>query len=1748
VGDYVAGIKRLVGHSLATGIAVFLLSFFLAVGGASAGEWVPFDKLVTLGAESRAMQLEVPVSSENEVILDLDFPGMNVTRTIQDGVTYHNLFIADGGQSTDVGQPALPFVGRYVAVPHGARIDVAVIDSAFREIEGYTVAPAQPPLTDGSGKNADKDRPFERDAATYQKDLFLPQQIVQIETLKVIRGCRAAILRVYPVQFNPTQKTLRVYSHVRVKMTFKGGTGKFIQDRLRSPAFDRTFKRMFLNNPMRLDQKKTSALPTDDQPVDQTEAQTTESPNDLSENGVPVESTSTDGNALLVITHPNFLDAANTLKAWKIKKGIVTEVRTTTDTGSTAAAIQSYIQNAYDTWTNPPTYVLLIGDADFIPCHYETPHPYHGGLTGTDLYYATVDGTDYFPDISLGRLSVDTAAQAAKRVNDIIAYEQSPVMDSSFYQNATICAYFQDYNDYNDIADRRFAQTSEDLAIFFSDAGYLGDYSVDRIYYTEPNVDPQSWGTDPWIFGGGPAGDPGDPIPSYLEKPGFAWDGDAADISAAVNAGRFLVTHRDHGLKTGWGDPAYSVSNVQALTNGDKLPVVWSLNCETGWFDDETDGSYSNSLCFTEAWERNTNGGAVGIIGATRVSYSGHNDRLCWGWTDAIWPDFIPTYSLSGTPFDDPVYEMGPVLNYGKYYYATMFSDDIYRLCEFEIFHWFGDPTMQIWTGVPQNLTVSHPADIDDGANAIAVTVDQADALICVSHNNIILGKTVSTGEIDTVSWETALGVDDVIDIIVTKHNFRPYVGMATVVGTTPGVTLDLSTPAEATEGDGVLTGQGTISISGTLTEDLVVTLSSSDTTEITVPAQATITAGQLSVNFDITVIDDALADGTQAVIITAITANKSATAVMNVHDNEAAVLFVTIPASVIEGDGLLAGQGIISVNRSVGEDITVTLASDDITEVTVPSSVTIPVDQTSVTFNLTVQDDGDCDGTQTATITASATGMTSGTDTINVADNDVHHFGVSTITSPQYVGTPFSVTLTAYDVDSEVVPFAGTANLSASGDGGSVTIDPTTTGAFSDGLWMGDITANDADTGVVFSVGDGNGHTGTSNQFDVEINNGIPGTQKWAFPTGSVVSSSPAIDEDGTIYVGSDNLYAIHPDGSQKWAFGTTSGISLSSPAIGTDGTIYVGSNDGKIYAVNPDGSQKWAFATSGSGFTRSSPAIGSDGTIYVGGMYSRKLYAINPDGTQKWAFVTGNTVESSPAIGSDGTIYVGCYDSNLYAINPDGTQKWLFGTDGAIRYSPAIGSDGTIYIGCDDHYLYAVNPDGTQKWAFEASPGYIANSPVIGADGTIYAGTIYLYAINPDGSQKWVWYKGSLVMKSTPAIGQDGTIYVGASEGNVYSVNSDGTKKWLFATGGNVNSSPAIGADGTIYIGSDDGNVYAINGESGGLADTPWPMFHQNLHHTGRQPSPAGTVNYAPNLVNWNGNMVADFGDNGMWYHDGSSWHWMTNRGHVNQMVVWDGKLVVDFGSDYGLHCYDDTGWTWMSNKGDVAKMIAWNNGATEKLVVDFGAGRRVYTYNGSWSWFTNKDAVANMTVWDNRLVVDFGSGRGVYNNDGAWHWMSNKDDITRMVVWNNGSTKRLVVDFGGGRRVYTYNGAWTWLTNKDDVNDMAVWNNKLVVDFGNGRRMYTYDGAWSWITNKADVARMVAWNDGADKLAVDFGAGRGMYYYDGTWNWMKNADTVPEMIAWGERLAVDFGSGVGIYNYDGSWNFMKSWSTAD
>ena len=100
--------------------------------------------------------------------------------------------------------------------------------------------------------------------------------------------------------------------------------------------------------------------------------------------------------------------------------------------------------------------------------------------------------------------------------------------------------------------------------------------------------------------------------------------------------------------------------------------------------------------------------------------------------------------------------------------------------------------------------------------------------------------------------------------------------------------------------------------------------------------------------------------------------------------------LTVTVdPATFSEGAGAGAAIGTVTRAGDLSAALTVNLASNDDTELTVPASVMIGVGQASATFGVDAVDDGDQDASQLATITASADGVFSGNITVTVEDDE---------------------------------------------------------------------------------------------------------------------------------------------------------------------------------------------------------------------------------------------------------------------------------------------------------------------------------------------------------------------------------------------------------------------------------------------------------------------------------------------------------------------------------------------------------------------------------------------------------------------------------------------------------------------------------------------------------------------------------------------------------------------------------------
>ncbi|MCA9085082.1 MAG: matrixin family metalloprotease, partial [Planctomycetaceae bacterium] len=115
----------------------------------------------------------------------------------------------------------------------------------------------------------------------------------------------------------------------------------------------------------------------------------------------------------------------------------------------------------------------------------------------------------------------------------------------------------------------------------------------------------------------------------------------------------------------------------------------------------------------------------------------------------------------------------------------------------------------------------------------------------------------------------------------------------------------------------------------------------------------------------------------------------------IDILDDETATLTLTIAAAQIsEADGVGATTATVSRNSDTTNSLTVTLASSDTSEATVPLTVIIPAGQTtSAAFQVNAVDDVVIDGTQTVTVTASAPGHVGAGDSVDVTDNDVAGF-----------------------------------------------------------------------------------------------------------------------------------------------------------------------------------------------------------------------------------------------------------------------------------------------------------------------------------------------------------------------------------------------------------------------------------------------------------------------------------------------------------------------------------------------------------------------------------------------------------------------------------------------------------------------------------------------------------------------------------------------------------------------------------
>ena len=576
------------------------------------------------------------------------------------------------------GVPGVPIFRRLIAAPRGSEPMIILQKENIEIAESIlmNLYPAQEsPVDQNDIDPAFANKPFFKNPDAYNTDAPYPPEPVRLTYVGDARDVQIFLLEIASGQYRPLSQRFDLYKGFNVDVQFQGGSGAFLTENTTGPFESATgvVASGVLNN---LAVSK------------------------YIERGVTPRLT---GEELLILTHPDFRTAADTLAAWKQEKGIITSVFDCgTGSGitgrSTNTEIDTFIHNRYSTVAIRPSYILLFGDAEHIAPFYIGT----GGNAGSDWPYAILGpiGVDMVPDFAVGRISVDNLTEANRVVQKIINYEKTPPVNANFYSRAAIAAQFQCCR--TDVANhgtdqRTFIEVSEFARNVMVNAGKM----VDRIYM-ETVSGSYTGTTTPRRYYDGTL------LPAAIGAgSGFAWNGTTANISAAINQGRFLVMHRDHGGIDGWEHPGFSTTNVNALTNGDLLPVIFSVNCSSGRWDTETSWN-SNMVSFSEAALRKNAGGAVGVICDTRDSPSWANSVLTQGFFDAIWPNAIPGFGDATAKR-----RLGDILNHGKMYMmskvgVTVMGETIFNsdaVFNVYIWHCLGDPTLEIWTRNP-NLTI----------------------------------------------------------------------------------------------------------------------------------------------------------------------------------------------------------------------------------------------------------------------------------------------------------------------------------------------------------------------------------------------------------------------------------------------------------------------------------------------------------------------------------------------------------------------------------------------------------------------------------------------------------------------------------------------------------------------------------------------------------------------------------------------------------------------------------------------------------------------------------------------------------------------------------------------------------------------------------------------------------------------------------------------------------------------------------
>jgi hypothetical protein len=662
--------------------------------------------------------VEILCSFPATQLLDVTHNGEPMQRIILPGVILPNR----------EGAPNLPTISRFIAIPHNARIQLRILSAQTDTLRNIYIEPSfRIPPADN-----DEDLHYRKDEAIYRARAWFPVSPAQVGKTIRIRGVDAVSIVVTPFQFNPGERTLIKYRELHLRVELDGGA--FADSRLRDPWWEPILHRHLLNY-------ASLGKPTD-RLVSLSDSEDLEY-------------------IILCPDDPAFIAWADTIRQWRSEQGVISGVITLAQIGGNdTTLIRAFLENAYWNWDIPPAAVLLLGD--FAPTGNQNgiDAPRYCGYPADNLY-ADMDG-DALPDLVISRISAENEEQLANIIGKMLENERNPSVDPEFYRHPVTAGAWHS---------NLWGILCEEVT-----GGYLrnelgkdpvreygiGDGSTpDSVWSTCPNTSAVVNYFGPYGLGYIPA------TPGYLTD----WGGNAARLNRDFNQGAFLAQYSGHGWEMGWCLPGYGISDLNGLDNTN-YPYIISSCCLTGRYDNPTP-------CFAEAILRMSHG-ALGINAAASPTYAYVNDVYVWGMNDYFWSGFDPAYGSDpvGTTHLQPAFAGVS----GKYYLEAsawpLFAMPKIITYYFYLHH--GDAFLQIYSEVPESLTVQHDSVLVARAPSFRVNADPG-SWIALSCEGMLLNRAQGTGEPLDISVPP-LSEGQGLRITVTKDNYFRYIADVPIV------------------------------------------------------------------------------------------------------------------------------------------------------------------------------------------------------------------------------------------------------------------------------------------------------------------------------------------------------------------------------------------------------------------------------------------------------------------------------------------------------------------------------------------------------------------------------------------------------------------------------------------------------------------------------------------------------------------------------------------------------------------------------------------------------------------------------------------------------------------------------------------------------------------------------------------------------------------------------------------------------